>query len=414
VSTTTTTTGGTTLRPTVRLRLTLAYGGLFLLAGAILLSVNYVLVQRSLTASSGGLGIKFVAPAGAVVGVEGAPFETFVPGSPLPIAEPVTPDGKPVSEVIRDLRNDIRQDTLNNLLVRSLQAFGVTALASVGLGWLLAGRVLQPLHNMTATARRFSGENLHERFALPGPDDELKELADTFDDLLGRLETAFDSQKRFVANASHELRTPLAVMRAEIDVTLADPDASPVELRRMAEVVRRATQRSEALIDALLLLARSDRGLGETGPVDLADVVADMVVQTAAEAAAAGIELTTDLESAPATGDAALLARLAGNLVENALRYNRSGGRVMVSTGTGPEGAFLRVGNTGEMIAADEVDGLFEPFVRKGGQRTGGPDKGVGLGLSIVRSVATAHGGQVSAHPRSGGGLDIEVVIPTG
>jgi hypothetical protein len=319
-------------------------------------------------------------------------------------------DGKPVSDVIADLRTKFRDETLDDLLRKSLQTLGVMAIGSVGLGWLLAGRILQPLHEMTATARRLSGENLHERIALPGPDDELKELADTFDELLGRLEAAFDSQKRFVANASHELRTPLAVMRTEVDVTLGDPEASAADLRRMAGVVRDATRRSEALIDALLLLARSDRGLAATGPVDLAEVTADVLAQTAAEVAAGGLEVTTDLEPAPAAGDAGLLARLAGNLVQNAVRHNRPGGRVMVSTGTGPSGAFLRVGNTGEPIAPDEVETLFEPFVRKGQARTEGT--GIGLGLSIVRSVALAHGGRVSAHPRSGGGLDVELILP--
>jgi signal transduction histidine kinase len=392
-----------TFRPTVRLRLTLAYGGLFLFAGAILLALNYLLVRNSLLKESPALGIKFVSPiAGAT------PFDTFVTGAAVP--EPVTVDGKPVSDVIADLRTKFRDETLDDLLRKSLQTLGVMAIGSVGLGWLLAGRILQPLHEMTATARRLSGENLHERIALPGPDDELKELADTFDELLGRLEAAFDSQKRFVANASHELRTPLAVMRTEVDVTLGDPEASAADLRRMAGVVRDATRRSEALIDALLLLARSDRGLAATGPVDLAEVTADVLAQTAAEVAAGGLEVTTDLEPAPAAGDAGLLARLAGNLVQNAVRHNRPGGRVMVSTGTGPSGAFLRVGNTGEPIAPDEVETLFEPFVRKGQARTEGT--GIGLGLSIVRSVALAHGGRVSAHPRSGGGLDVELILP--
>ncbi|MGH8990567.1 MAG: sensor histidine kinase [Acidimicrobiia bacterium] len=398
-----------TFRPTVRLRLTLAYGGLFLLAGAVLLGLNYLLVRNSLLArDEGSLGLKFVAPAAGSTGT----FDRFVVGAPGFPVEPVTVEGKSVSEVITDLREQFRDDTLDDLVWKSVQALGAMAIGSVGLGWLLAGRVLQPLHDMTAKARRLSGENLHERIALPGPDDELKELADTFDELLGRLEAAFDSQKRFVANASHELRTPLAIIRTEVDVTLGDPDASAEDLRRMAGVVGEATRRSEALIDALLLLARSDRGLAETGPVDLAEVTADVVATFAGEAAAAGIEVSTDLEAAPATGDAALLVRLTGNLIQNALRHNRSGGRVIVSTGAGPTGAFLRVGNTGEPIEAGEVDALFEPFVRRGRARTGGPDTGIGLGLSIVRSVATAHGGRVSAHPRSGGGLDVEVVIP--
>ena len=220
---------------TVRLRLTLAYGSLFLLAGAVLLGLNYVLVRNSLLTSDAATGLKFVTP---VAGAGGS-FDRFVVGAPGVPVEPVTVEGKPVSAVIADLRKDFRDNTLDEMVWNSLRALGLMALGSVGLGWLLAGRVLQPLHEMTATARRLSGENLHERIALPGPDDELKELADTFDELLGRLEAAFDSQKRFVANASHELRTPLAIIRTEVDVTLADPDASPADLRRMAGVVRR-------------------------------------------------------------------------------------------------------------------------------------------------------------------------------
>ena len=211
--------------------------------------------------------------------------------------------------------------------MKSLQGLGVMAVLSVGFGWAIAGRVLAPLHRMTATARKLSEENLHERIALDGPDDELKELADTFDAMLARLESAFDSQKRFVANASHELRTPLSIIRTEVDVALANPDATPDELRRMGEVVRRATERSEALIDGLLVLARSDRGPAALTPVDLAALAEEAVAQAAAEAAAAGVELATRFDPAPTSGDDALLGRLAGNLIENAIRHNEPGGR---------------------------------------------------------------------------------------
>ena len=204
------------------------------------------------------------------------------------VPEPTTPDGRKVSDVLRDLTNSYRDKTLHELVVKSLQALGVMGLLSVGFGWAIAGRALGGLHRMTATARRLSEENLHERIALEGPDDELKELADTFDAMLGRLEAAFESQKRFVANASHELRTPLSIIRTEVDVALADPDAPPEELRRMGEVVRRATERSDALIDGLLVLARSDRGPAERAPVDLAEVAAEALAQAAGEAAAAG------------------------------------------------------------------------------------------------------------------------------
>jgi signal transduction histidine kinase len=324
---------------------------------------------------------------GAVVG---AVTRTSGPAGILP--EPVTPDGRKVSDVLQEVTNDYRDRTLHELVVKSLQGLGVMAVLSVGFGWAVSGRVLAPLHRMTATARKLSEENLHERIALAGPDDELKELADTFDAMLGRLESAFDSQKRFVANASHELRTPLSIIRTEVEVALADPDATPEELRRMGEVVRRATERSQALIDGLLLLARSDRGPAALAPVDLAVLAEEAVAQASAEAAAAGIEVRSRLEAAPTSGDDALLARLAGNLVENAIRHN------------------VAVANPGAPIAAADVDGLFEPFRRLGAERV--PGRGAGLGLSIVRSVTVAHGGRIEAKPRAGGGLVVEVFLP--
>src|SRR5439155_10126596 len=279
------------LRPTVRLKLTLAYGGLFLLAGAILLTLNYALVRTSLGRPGPQVGVSFSVPGqGGAAGLSGKETQVFVGSAGVPKPgvtgpEPVTPDGRKVSDVIRDLTNSYRNKTLHQLVVKSLQALGLMGLVSVGFGWALSGRVLSPLHRMTAAARRLSEENLHERIALDGPDDELKELADTFDAMLGRLEAAFESQKRFVANASHELRTPLSIIRTEVDVALANPDAPPEELRRMGEVVRRATERSGALIDGLLVLARSDRGPAARGPVDLADLAEEALAGAAAEAA---------------------------------------------------------------------------------------------------------------------------------
>jgi signal transduction histidine kinase len=230
--------------------------------------------------------------------------------------------------------------------------------------------------------------------------------------MLARLEAAFDSQKRFVANASHELRTPLSIIRTEVDVALANPDATPDELRRMAEVVRRATERSDALIDGLLVLARSDRGAAALALVDLATLADEAVAQSAAEAAAAGVEFRTQFESAPTSGDEALLGRLAGNLVENAIRHNEPGGRVEVMTGPVPETGEVRlaVANSGPVIDPAEIDGLFEPFRRLGVDRVAG--RGAGLGLSIVRSVTVAHGGRIAARPRPGGGLVVEIFLP--
>ncbi|HEV3365186.1 MAG TPA: HAMP domain-containing sensor histidine kinase [Acidimicrobiia bacterium] len=412
------------LRPTVRLRLTLIYGALFLFAGALLLALNYVLVRNSLGPAP-NVGLTFVAgaPAGSgpgsgavrvFIGDRGEPIGAITrapgPGGILP--EPITPDGRKLSDVLQEVTNSYRNKTLHELVVKSLQGLGVMAVLSVGFGWAVAGRVLAPLHRMTATARKLSEENLHERIALDGPDDELKELADTFDAMLARLEAAFESQKRFVANASHELRTPLSIIRTEVDVALANPDATPEELRRMGEVVRRATERSDALIDGLLVLARSDRGPAALGPVDLAALAEEAVAQAAAEAAAAGVDLHCQFDPAPTSGDDALLSRLVGNLVENAIRHNERGGRVEVVTGPGSEAADVRlaVANSGPVIDPADVDGLFEPFRRLGSDRVGG--RGAGLGLSIVRSVTVVHGGRITAHPRSAGGLVVEVLLP--
>jgi signal transduction histidine kinase len=412
------------LRPTVRLKLTLTYGGLFLLAGALLLALNYALVRNSLGPAP-DVGLTFVAtgPPGAGPGSgavrvfigqagEAVGAVTKAPGPAGILPEPVTPDGRKVSDVLREVTNSYRDKTLHELVVKSLQGLGVMAVLSVGFGWAVAGRVLGPLHRMTATARKLSEENLHERIALDGPDDELKELADTFDAMLARLEAAFDSQKRFVANASHELRTPLSIIRTEVDVALANPDATPEELRRMGEVVRRATERSDALIDGLLVLARSDRGAAALAPVDLATLAEEAVAQAAAEAGAAGVEFRTQFEPAPTSGDDALLGRLAGNLVENAIRHNESGGRVEVETGPAPDAGEVRlaVANSGPVIDPGDVDGLFEPFRRLGADRVAG--RGAGLGLSIVRSVTVAHGGRIDARPRPGGGLVVEIFLP--
>jgi len=428
------------VRPTVRLKLTMAYGGLFLLAGAILLTLNYALVSRSAGSLGKGASATFFAekgpgvalglPAptkviistggqpigvtgGASVGVGGPAAGASVGPGTVVVPEPTTPDGRKVSDVLNDITNAYRNKTLHELVVKSLQALGLMAVLSVGFGWAIAGRVLSPLHRMTAAARRLSEENLHERIALEGPDDELKELADTFDAMLGRLEGAFESQKRFVANASHELRTPLSIIRTEVDVALADPGAGPDELRRMAEVVRRATERSDALIDALLVLARSDRGPSSRAPVDLAALAEEALAQASAEAAAAGVATAGRFEPAPTTGDDALLGRLAGNLIENAIRHNEAGGRLEVVTGPAPDGAaevHLAVANTGPVIDPADVDGLFEPFRRLGADRLAG--RGAGLGLSIVRSVVAAHGGRVLARPRPGGGLVVDVFLP--
>ena len=392
-------------KPTVRLRLTLVYGGMFLAAGAALLTVNYALVQRSLHGQ--------VEP----VSVDIRPLEGPVPGevnvvgpAPSP-AQIVTPDGRRLDEVLNAFEEELRADALHQLLVKSALALGLMAVASVGLGWVLAGRVLRPIQEMTAAARRLSDTNLHERLALEGPADELKELADTFDDMLARLEAAFESQRRFVANASHELRTPLAIQRTLVDVALADPDATPEELRAMAASVRDAVDRSEHLIDGLLTLARSQQGVGTVTSVDLASVAGHALDMTATDAKAADLSVRRDLAPAVVTGNAVLLEQLVVNLVQNAVRHNVDGGWVEVTTTSTPTHAVLTVGNSGAAVDPGEVPRLFEPFRRLAPDRVGS-GRGHGLGLSIVQAVATAHRGSVRAEALAGGGLSVTVSIP--
>ena len=264
---------------------------------------------------------------------------------------------------------------------------------------------------MTTTARRLSESNLHERIALDGPEDELKELADTFDAMLARLEAAFEAQRRFVADASHELRTPLAIMRAEVDVTLADPNATPAELRAMAETVRDATRRSEALIDSLLVLARSDSAAIATEPIDLATLARAAAERISADAAARKLEIELALEPAIVGGDRSLLERLVGNLVENAVRHNTDGGWITIETKRDGDLAMLRVANPGTQLNAEDVDALFDRFHRADETRAWGAP-GFGLGLSIVAAVVSAHQGRVHAESLPAGGLAVTVELP--
>jgi len=277
--------------------------------------------------------------------------------------------------------------------------------------------VLRPVHTITGAARRAGQENLGERIALTGPDDELKQLADTFDAMLGRLEAAFDGQRRFVANASHELRTPLSVMRAAVDVTLAKPERSAAQLEAMAAEVGHEVGHAERLIEALLTMARSDGGIAAREPVDLATVAEDALdsVETgAATGAGAGApRVETVLHEAWTTGDPVLLGRVVANLVENAVRYNVPGGLLRLTTGARADSgqSIVEVANDGPPVPPDQVSALFEPF-RRLDDRQGRPG-GAGLGLAIVQSVVTAHGGQVSARSRAGGGLVVTVTLPS-
>jgi signal transduction histidine kinase len=383
----------------VRTRLTLLYAGLFLAAGSALLVITYELVASSLPAQS------------AVVSRQNARAKLEEtcrqprpdPGTVQLCKQAFTAGASAGSE-------SQRQRALHNLLLFSLAGLGAMTAASGAAGWALSGRVLRPVAAITETARRASEQHLGERLALAGPKDELRELADTFDDMLERLDAAFVSQRRFVANASHELRTPLTVMRTAIDVTLAKPARTPQHLEDMAARVRDAVARAESMIDALLTLAVSDQGAGRVEFLDLATMAEDAVDAAAASIGRLGLRVDAELEPAEAAGDPHLLERMVGNLVDNAVRHNEPGGWIRLRTGTRDGAGYLQIGNSGPLIPDTAVAALFEPFYRLGGRA--GTRDGIGLGLSIAQSVAAAHGITLSARSQPDGGLDISVRLP--
>jgi signal transduction histidine kinase len=279
------------------------------------------------------------------------------------------------------------------------------------LGWIVSGRVLRPIRTITETARRASELHLGERLALPGPRDELKELADTFDQMLERVDRAFASHKRFVANAAHELRTPLTVMRTSIEVTLSKPSRTPEQLEAMAAKVHRSAQRAQATVDALLTLATSEHGPASEEPVDLATAAEDALDAASASIAELGLTVDSSLDPALTLGDPVLLERMIANLVDNAVRHNQRGGSLRVRTGETAGNSFFEVANTGPAVPEDAIPALLEPFGRA--KERLGPSEGVGLGLSIASAVAIAHGAQPTVRSQSGGGLEVSIVLPT-
>ncbi|MCT6782342.1 sensor histidine kinase [Streptomyces rubiginosohelvolus] len=385
------------LRPTIRIRLTLLYGGMFLIAGIVLLSIIYMLAAQALH-DAGSVSFR-------------------VAGTNVQITSDTCPqlgaalNNDQLNDAIKACTSAQRQQALDSLLNRALLALVGLSVMAFAFGYAMAGRVLSPLGRITRTARRVAGTDLTRRIELDGPDDELKELADTFDDMLDRLERAFTAQQRFVGNASHELRTPLAINRTLLEVHLSDPGAPP-ELHQLGKTLLATNERSEQLVEGLLLLARSDNQIVERKPVDLAEVAERAIDQTRAEALARKVEIRGERESATVQGNGVLLERIALNLVQNAVRYNvPEDGWVEVTTEVSDGQALLVVSNTGPVVPAYEIDNLFEPFRRLRTERTGS-DKGVGLGLSIARSVARAHGGRIIAEPREGGGLVMRVTLP--
>jgi signal transduction histidine kinase len=360
---------------TLRLRLSVLYGSLFFASGAALLAITYALVE---------------------------------PRPPVQYANLLTSDqlvrtrlaiqrilgGRQATHALKTLVEAQRADTLHQLTLASGIALALMTLVSAWLGWLMAGRALRPLQVMGAKA---------------GPADELKELGDTFDGLLGRLEAAFSAQRQFVANASHELRTPLTLERAMVEVALADPDAPAQVLRATCQRVLAAGAQQERIIDALLTLARGQRGLDRREPFDLDEVAADVLAERGPGAERVGLRVEASLGSAPTSGDPRLAERLVANLVDNALVHNSADGWVTVHTGVKAGRAVLLVTNSGPVVAPGEVDRLLRPFERMRTDRTG---QRAGLGLAIVQAIANAHGATLAVRPPGGGGLEVEVGFP--
>lgn len=377
-------------RPTLRIRMALLYGGLVLLVGASLMVASLVLLDRAVT------DISVFRDVHGTVSIRGSNGQIF--------------SGSPEQQM-----QQAHDQARSYLLHTGLIYFAIiVAIGSLG-GYLVAKQALRPIARVTRTAQQLSTETLSQRIGLGGPDDELRELADTFDEMLARLDAAFDSQRLFVANASHELRTPLSVIRTELDVTLSDPDASIDELRRMGEVVAQATVRAQRLVSSLLTLARLQAGVaGELEvreQVDLRALVPGVLAAVAAEAQDRQITVEHDLAEARTVGDPRLLERLIGNLIENAVRHNVTGGWLRITCGETAQRAWLHVANGGVVIPPTEVSSLFDAF-RRGGGKVRTANRGSGLGLSIVRLIVEAHQGRLQAAAPPFGGLAIRIELP--
>jgi len=386
----------------VRTRLTLIYAAPFLVAGLAVWGLALFVLERVILPTS---------PAASLIA------SGKLGGSVAPLCQAYTTTSTALCErayaayyagTVAGMQ--AQQNTLAKLLAFWALGLGVMTVASGGLGWYISGRLLRPVREITETARRASEQHLGERLALTGPRDELKELADTFDDMLERLDAAFATQRRFVANASHELRTPLTVMRTAIDVTLAKPSPTAAQLTDMAVRVRRSIDKAESMIEALLTIAVSDQGKLSTEFTDLATMAEDAIDAAAPTIERLNLRVDAQLDPAEITGDPQLLERMISNLVDNAVRHNEPGGWIRLRTGRSAAAAYLEIANSGPFIPDDAVSSLFEPF-RRMEARTGARD-GVGLGLSIARSVVTAHHATVTASSQPAGGLDISVQIP--
>ncbi|HEY2304345.1 MAG TPA: HAMP domain-containing sensor histidine kinase [Streptosporangiaceae bacterium] len=393
-------------RRTARLRLTALYGGLFLACGTVLLAVAYLLVKvtGNPTGSGDRLRAQLANPAAARSSSAGQRFQLPVPISAGQLHQMQAAQKLASTRVVNAV--------LRELLARSPVALAIVTVAALVLGWIVAGRILRPLSTITTAARRISASNLNERLSLSGPDDELKALGDTLDDLFARLEASFQAQRHFVANASHELRTPITRERAMLQVALDDPGTTAQTLRATIREVLASNAEQDSLIDALLTLATSEGDVDQREPVNLGAVANAVLLTPRPEIRCLGLHVEAITQPATLHGDPLLIERLVANLADNAVRHNIAGGSVQVTTGTSRGRAVLSVASTGPVIPPGQVDQLFQPFRRLSAHRASNVS-GHGLGLSIVRAIATAHGATITTEAPPGGGLSIKVTFPS-
>lgn len=396
-------------RRTVRLRLMLLYGALFLVSGAALLTITYLLVNHATGP------VLFVE---RTIRSDSGRTEPEVTRRLEPDQIPSIPQGIPErmrgqAEQLKAQASRQREHDLDQLLVQSAIALGLMTVISIGLGWLMAGRVLRPLRTMTATTQRISEHTLHERLALEGPSDELTDLGDTIDQLLARLEAAFEAQRRFVANASHELRTPLSMMRTSLDVATGKPGPVPPQTRALEGKLREGLDRADRLLGDFLKLARAQQGaLPEQTAVSLGAIVSATVESQAEAIAERRIQVSKTLDGAEVTGSPSLVRHMVENVIDNAVRHNEPSGWVEVETQIHGDAARLVVESGGGRLDESEVGELAQPFRRLAAERTGS-ENGVGLGLSIVAAIASAHGGRLELRARSEGGLRVLIELPS-
>jgi signal transduction histidine kinase len=392
-----------TSRHSARVRLTAVYTGIYLVSGAALLALVYALVAHNVKTKH-----TVTLPDKQFLEQCNKAFKFQTPTTPV-----FTQKCKAALKAAATAGATSQRDlTLHNFLVYAIIGLALTTIVAAVLGWIVAGRILRPVHAITAAAKRASEQHLGERIALEGPHDELRELADTFDDMLARLDAAFEAQRRFAANASHELRTPLTVMQTAIDVTLSKPNPTPDQLHSMGDTVRGAVGDAERLIEALLTLARADQEGRTLDPTDLAVCAANALHAASPAIAAGSLSVVTALQPAFVRGDPLLLERMVANLVDNAVRHNKPGGSINVATAADDHAATLSITNSGSAVPADRVDELFEPFQRLD-TRSSADGSGIGLGLSIVRAVVFAHHGSIDATAPVTGGLALTVRLPT-